>query len=93
MVPAGGCSGVRGRGGRCSRVAGWLTLGLRAAKIEGSRRNAILLADVAQLVEQLICNQQVKGSSPFVSSGREAGDETRRLPVDGHPARQGGVVC
>src|SRR5207249_10199939 len=24
--------------------------------------------DVAQLVEQLICNQQVKGSSPFVSS-------------------------
>src|SRR5256884_9496548 len=25
-------------------------------------------ADVAQLVEQLICNQQVKGSSPFVSS-------------------------
>lgn len=25
-------------------------------------------ADVAQLVEQLICNQQVGGSSPFISS-------------------------
>ena len=24
-------------------------------------------ADVAQLAEQLICNQQVKGSSPFIS--------------------------
>jgi len=27
-------------------------------------------ADVAQLVEQLICNQQVAGSSPIVSSTR-----------------------
>ena len=26
-------------------------------------------ADVAQLVEQLICNQQVRGSIPLVSSG------------------------
>ncbi len=25
-------------------------------------------ADVAQLAEQLICNQQVNGSSPFISS-------------------------
>ena len=30
-------------------------------------------ADVAQLVEQLICNQQVGGSSPFVSSMRWGG--------------------
>ncbi len=28
-----------------------------------------LLAGVAQLVEQLICNQQVRGSNPFASSG------------------------
>ena len=27
-----------------------------------------VLADVAQLVEHLICNQAVKGSSPFISS-------------------------
>jgi len=27
------------------------------------------LADVAQLAEQLICNQQVRGSIPLVSSG------------------------
>ncbi len=27
-------------------------------------------AGVAQLVEQLICNQQVGGSNPFASSGR-----------------------
>ena len=27
-----------------------------------------LCAGVAQLVEQLICNQQVRGSSPFTSS-------------------------
>jgi hypothetical protein len=27
-----------------------------------------LVADVAQLVEQLICNQQVVGSSPTVGS-------------------------
>ena len=47
------------------------------------------LADVAQLVEQLICNQQVKGSSPFVSSSALR---------DGVPAHLttsalGGVVC
>ena len=34
---------------------------------------AILHADVAQLVEQLICNQQVAGSSPIVSSGWNCG--------------------
>ena len=28
-------------------------------------------AGVAQLVEQLICNQQVRGSSPFTSSNME----------------------
>ena len=30
-------------------------------------------AGVAQLVEQLICNQQVAGSSPFASSARAKG--------------------
>ena len=29
---------------------------------------ANLFANVAQLVEQLTCNQQVEGSSPFISS-------------------------
>ena len=29
---------------------------------------ALRNAGVAQLVEQLICNQQVRGSSPFTSS-------------------------
>ena len=29
-----------------------------------------LYADIAQLVEQLICNQQVVGSSPIISSSR-----------------------
>ena len=43
----------------------------------------VLQADVAQLVEQLICNQQVTGSSPIVSSRRNRGRtavhrETRR---------------
>ena len=36
-------------------------------------------ADVAQLAEQLICNQQVKGSSPFVSSSLRTG--TLSVPV------------
>ena len=40
---------------------------LRARK-QGFRaaRNQISYADVAQLAEQLICNQQVNGSSPFI---------------------------
>ena len=29
-------------------------------------------ADVAQLAEQLICNQQVNGSSPFIGLGPDA---------------------
>ncbi len=42
-------------------------------------------ADVAQLVEQLICNQQVGGSSPFVSSIRL--DSLERMPflINIHP--------
>ena len=34
----------------------------------GLSNSACSLADVAQLVEQLICNQQVRGSIPLVSS-------------------------
>jgi hypothetical protein len=33
-----------------------------------------ILADVAQLVEQLICNQPVGGSSPFIGSKISWGD-------------------
>ena len=35
---------------------------------------AHVLAGVAQLVEQLICNQQVGGSIPFASSYRQKGE-------------------
>ena len=35
-------------------------------------RGFFCLAGVAQLVEQLICNQQVAGSSPIASSGGES---------------------
>ena len=35
------------------------------------------LAEVAQLVEQLICNQQVGGSSPFASSAGPACQRAR----------------
>ena len=36
------------------------------------RSRMLCVAGVAQLVEQLICNQQVAGSSPFASSVRRA---------------------
>ena len=38
--------------------------------ILGSNPSAPIQAGVAQLVEQLICNQQVGGSSPFTSLSR-----------------------
>ena len=34
----------------------------------------IFLADVAQLVEQLICNQPVGGSNPFIGSKKWSGE-------------------
>ncbi len=51
-------------------------------------------ADVAQLEEQLICNQQVKGSSPFVSSSKMAGG-MRPLLQGVHPASatRGGLLA
>ena len=42
----------------------------------------LIRADVAQLVEQLICNQQVRGSIPLVSSVFR-GDPPSELPVGG----------
>src|SRR5262245_2920311 len=44
-----------------------------------------LYASVAQLAEQLICNQQVKGSSPFAGSVRYAAAKggSRRRQVAG----------
>jgi tetratricopeptide (TPR) repeat protein len=44
-------------------------------------------AGVAQSVEQLICNQQVAGSSPFASSRPERSDRIR-APVEGYPSGQ-----
>ena len=32
----------------------------------GAKENFVTYADVAQLAEQLICNQQVIGSSPII---------------------------
>ena len=40
---------------------------------------ALRNAGVAQLVEQLICNQQVRGSSPFTSSISVKGSLTNRV--------------
>ena len=37
-------------------------------RFEPCRSHSIKYADVAQLAEQLICNQQVSGSSPLVGS-------------------------
>ena len=51
----------------------------------GSVRFSLRPADVAQLVEQLICNQQVKGSSPFVSS--RSPKTKRRVPRPDHTPR------
>ena len=46
-----------------------MTHGLSSGKIRVCRILRTSSAGVAQLVEQLICNQQVRGSSPFVSLG------------------------
>ena len=49
-----------------------------ALQAEGHRfepyRSHFIFADVAQLAEQLICNQQVIGSSPIIGCGRELGE-------------------
>src|SRR5207245_203901 len=54
-------------------------------------------ADVAQLVEQLICNQQVKGSSPFVSSRCRRGTQHCPDPLrawrERHTPRCGNAGC
>ena len=46
-------------------------------------------AGVAQLVEQLICNQQVRGSSPFTSS-KGAVDRVLQLNMEEFPSGQRG---
>ena len=38
-------------------------------------------ADVAQLAEQLICNQQVIGSSPIIGFARELNEHERKRSV------------
>ena len=37
--------------------------------LTGKRMKTLSNADVAQQVEQLICNQQVVGSNPIIGSG------------------------
>ena len=51
-----------------------------------SRRLRHFLADVAQLAEQLICNQQVAGSSPIVGS-------SDYLTMEGFPSWPKGADC
>ena len=49
--------------------AGWSSLEARRAhnpEVDGSNPLGVTNADVAQLAEQLICNQQVIGSSPII---------------------------
>ena len=58
----------------CSRAAGWEVRDKQDGSVEVVADQASELtclaksADVAQLAEQLICNQQVRGSIPLVSS-------------------------
>ena len=52
-----------------------------------------LFAGVAQLVEQLICNQQVRGSSPFASSSGK-GAQFKLIAGNGEvPERSKGADC
>ncbi len=47
-------------------------------------RGAFFYADMAQLAEQLICNQQVNGSSPFIGffiNMNSTGFETREMDL------------
>src|SRR6478609_4646613 len=53
-----------------ARQAGWLG---RSGPDQASELTFRKSADVAQLAEQLICNQQVRGSIPLVSSLVEIG--------------------
>jgi hypothetical protein len=60
-------------------------------KIKGRNRRSN--AGVAQLVEQLICNQQVAGSSPFASSEPDGQSHAQNEPLlhshrDGFPSGQ-----
>jgi hypothetical protein len=50
----------------------------------------VRFAGVAQLVEQLICNQQVMGSSPFASSKRDKCLEDRYQELARFPSGQRG---
>ena len=50
----------------------------------GSIPVGVIYADVAQLAEQLICNQQVIGSSPIIGLGES------QFHMDGFPSGQRG---
>ena len=52
-------------------------------------------ADVAQLAEQLICNQQVKGSIPFGGSRSFSSHQaiSRKTRIGGFPERSKGSDC
>ncbi len=49
------------------RCGGWKSLLIGLEKLRG-KEEYLKYAGLAQLVEQLICNQQVAGSSPIASS-------------------------
>src|SRR3954471_17403998 len=55
-----------------------LAAGRRTSILTDSHEFPSVCASVAQLAEQLICNQQVVGSSPSASSSSEREREVRR---------------
>ena len=57
------------------------------------RRRGVLSAGVAQLVEQLICNQQVAGSSPIASSGGWSEREVLYMDVGQVAKRSNATDC
>jgi hypothetical protein len=51
----------------CERSDAYNLLSFRARRAANKESEGLGFAGVAQLVEQLTCNQQVKGSSPLAS--------------------------
>ena len=62
----------------------------------GSNPSAPIQAGVAQLVEQLICNQQVGGSSPFTSLSRYSqvgkAEDCKSFILGSNPSGDSGAV-
>ena len=76
----------RGKDGKLGTHIAWLT---GVTIFTGFHRSAVpdgWEASVAQLAEQLICNQQVKGSSPFAGSAASGFGPLQWFRARGTPA-------